>query len=534
MFRKPKGNGFTPQEHLISIIPALLASIFILLMTIVTALLEYPPENPLHEMILIVYGIAGSIYLSYVNLFVVPASKNNPRIAWANSLFGGIALGSLALILPGEMDTLLSVLIIVAAVSASIVSERGPAYFVVIVPTLIIFGIRFENFDGLHQWAMHVSIAVAAIIAIETIQQLKHLSRQQINRLEIVNEFSRQIATSLNTEQVTSLLNAAIQNALEADTYYAGMVEGDEIVLHLFYDDGEFFSNVRAKMEGTLSGWVIRNKKGLFLPDLRSDVSLEGVKTVIIGKKKTSLSWMGVPMQGEHISGMIAIASYRPNAFNRSDMELLANMAQHAALALDNTFRHALVEQQTHLDSLTGVYNHGYFLKVLHQQAETARESKQPLSLIMLDVDYFKQYNDTYGHLSGDEILTNLCDIIRRNIKHTDAVGRWGGEEFIISLPNASIEQAIQIANRISETMAALKLRNEKQATLPIPTISQGIAIFPDEANDVIKLIDLADRRLYIAKGRGRNQIEPEPPQRKEIGEQPKESGGFPPPAHFL
>jgi GAF domain-containing protein len=133
-------------------------------------------------------------------------------------------------------------------------------------------------------------------------------------------------------------------------------------------------------MEGTLSGWVIRNQKELFLPDLRQDLHLAGVKTVIIGKQRTSLSWMGVPMRGEFTNGVLAIASYRPNAFGRSDMELLSNLAQHAALALDNSFHHAMVEEQTHIDSLTGVYNHGYFLKILKEQAENA-DQRLPLSL---------------------------------------------------------------------------------------------------------------------------------------------------------
>jgi len=128
----------------------------------------------------------------------------------------------------------------------------------------------------------------------------------------------------------------------------------------------------------------------------------------------------------------------------------------------------------------------------------------------MLDIDYFKQYNDTYGHLVGDRILSSLCMAIRQHIKQGDAVGRWGGEEFIISLPNATGEQAMQVAKRISETMAKLKVEDRDHRSLPVPTVSQGIAVFPMEANEIYRLIDLADRQLYVAKERGRNQIEPD------------------------
>jgi diguanylate cyclase (GGDEF)-like protein len=147
----------------------------------------------------------------------------------------------------------------------------------------------------------------------------------------------------------------------------------------------------------------------------------------------------------------------------------------------------------------------------LREQAKACEEQNQPLSLIMLDVDHFKQYNDIFGHLIGDEVLISMCDVIRQHIKNTDAVGRWGGEEFCISLPNANREQALHVARRIRESMALLKVRNTERIDIPVPTISQGIAIFPAETDDTTKLIDLADKRLYIAKKRGRDQIESAP-----------------------
>jgi diguanylate cyclase (GGDEF)-like protein len=314
---------------------------------------------------------------------------------------------------------------------------------------------------------------------------------------------------SLEPEQTLALINAAIQDALKADTYFVGMVWGNEIHLDLFYDDGEYFNGTRVPLDKTLSGWVIKNQKELFLPDLRKEVELEGVGDYIIGKEKTSLSWMGVPLKTANVTGIIALASYVPNAFDQADMELLSNLAQHVTLALDNAIRHTQVEQQARLDSLTGVYNHGYFLKRLEEQAEESLTTRTSLSLIMMDVDYFKQYNDTFGHLVGDRILTALCAVIRQHIKQQDAVGRWGGEEFVISLPAATGAQAMLVAQRISETMQLLSVEAPEQKRVPVPTISQGIAVFPDEADEIFRLIDIADRRLYIAKERGRNQIEP-------------------------
>ncbi|MEP6894993.1 MAG: sensor domain-containing diguanylate cyclase, partial [Chloroflexota bacterium] len=220
--------------------------------------------------------------------------------------------------------------------------------------------------------------------------------------------------------------------------------------------------------------------------------------------------WIGVPLKAANVNGIMALASYKPNAFDLADLELLSSLAQHVTLALDNTIRHAQVEEQARLDTLTGVYNHGHFLIRLTEQAKAASLNQMPLSLIMLDIDYFKQFNDTYGHLVGDRILTSLCTVIKQHIKDGDTVGRWGGEEFIISLPNTTGDQAIQVAKRISKTMAKIRVEDRDHMTIPVPTVSQGIAMLPNEVDEIYRLIDLADRRLYVAKERGRNQIEPD------------------------
>jgi diguanylate cyclase (GGDEF)-like protein len=512
MAKKTYRFGFTPQEHRISVLPSTIAGIVVLAITMFNGAVLWP-QSQQKSSILLLFGILGVVYLSIFDFWIIPSVDYKQVYSWINAILTAFGLGIITYAVTDQLDIYVGVLLILAVITSSIISERGPSYLLIILTTILTMGVRHDYINNLTEWTFHLSIAVIAGILVETVRQLKSISRGHIRRLETITDFSRNITSTLNTKQVMALLNAAFQNAVEADTYFVGIRDGDEMRLELVYDDGEYFENQRVKLEGSLSAWVLNNQKSLFLPDLRKEVILPGVRLVLLGKHKTNLSWMGVPMKSDFVDGIIAIGSYRPNAFDRADLELLSNLAQHAAQALHNTHQHEEVERQSKLDSLTGVFNHGSFLLRLKEQSDQASIDMQPLGLIMLDVDHFKQYNDSYGHLVGDEVLTTLCMAIQMHIKNVDAVGRWGGEEFVISLPNATAAQAQQIALRIRETMSTLTIQNQDQQTIPVPTVSQGVAVFPIERNDIIGLIDLADQRLYIAKERGRNQIEPDPAQ---------------------
>jgi diguanylate cyclase (GGDEF)-like protein len=128
-------------------------------------------------------------------------------------------------------------------------------------------------------------------------------------------------------------------------------------------------------------------------------------------------------------------------------------------------------------------------------------------ALIMLDIDLFKKYNDTYGHSSGDDALRTVVMAIAQNVKSTDSVGRWGGEEFGVLLPGASCANALQVAYRIRATLARIEMPVHNGTRLPVPTISQGIACYPADSQTSAELVDHADMALYQAKARGRDCI---------------------------
>jgi len=210
---------------------------------------------------------------------------------------------------------------------------------------------------------------------------------------------------------------------------------------------------------------------------------------------------------GTRVIGVLDIQSEQLNAFEPSDVTTLETLAGQIAIALENARLYSEMQEQARRDSLTQVYNHGYFLRRLGEEIERAQRESRLLSLIMLDVDFFKDYNDQYGHVIGDQVLSKIVQSIRHHVKHTDLVGRWGGEEFCIALLDTDAPGAYAVAERIRQTLATTIITGKDGSPIPSPTVSQGIATFPVHARDSATLIDLADAALYQAKSQGRDQI---------------------------
>ena len=158
------------------------------------------------------------------------------------------------------------------------------------------------------------------------------------------------------------------------------------------------------------------------------------------------------------------------------------------------------------IDGLTELYNHRYFQDTLKQQIEIARRYNQPVSLIICDIDFFKKFNDTYGHQAGDAVLRQVAQTLKKNSRTTDYVCRYGGEEMSIILPNTKVEEAMMLADRICTAVSEKPFHLTPVDTAPV-TISLGVATFPDNAQTPQDLIEWADKGLYYAKEHGRNQV---------------------------
>ena len=164
------------------------------------------------------------------------------------------------------------------------------------------------------------------------------------------------------------------------------------------------------------------------------------------------------------------------------------------------------LERLANFDSLTGLYNRRVILHRLDEQIKYVRRYGEELSLIMLDIDHFKKVNDQYGHLIGDEVLEEIAVLVQRNIRDTDVVGRYGGEEFIIILLKTGLPSAVDVAERIRKAIEAAEMKDSEGNVFSV-TVSEGVSSYKP-AEDERSLISRADDALYRAKENGRNRVE--------------------------
>jgi diguanylate cyclase (GGDEF)-like protein len=232
----------------------------------------------------------------------------------------------------------------------------------------------------------------------------------------------------------------------------------------------------------------------------------EKIKDPILDKIKADL-FVCVPLKGKHqVQGVLLVDNMiTKKPITKDDIRVLTMFADQAGLAIDNSHLYEEIKFQAHTDSLTRLWNHGYFQNVLEQFIEDSRTSNTPVTLAMIDLDNFKAYNDILGHQKGDVALREIASILKSGMRSNDLVCRYGGEEFAIIMPNLTKQYAYNILERLRPAVEEVFTRLKKDIPAPPLTISSGIASFPFDARNKEGLIKKADEALYRAKETGKN-----------------------------
>ncbi|MBU4311962.1 MAG: sensor domain-containing diguanylate cyclase [Candidatus Omnitrophica bacterium] len=241
---------------------------------------------------------------------------------------------------------------------------------------------------------------------------------------------------------------------------------------------------------------------------------MEGMPFAIISEKakqktKSEISqilnleeFVTVPLKARDktIGVIVADNLYTKKPITNDHIRMLTTFANQAGLAIENSRLYERTVVLSNSDSLTGLWHHGYFQYLLGQEIEYASSRKQPFTILMIDIDDFKKFNDTHGHQAGDAILRSISSIFKTISKRIDIVARYGGEEFVILLPATKKEEAIVLAERLRNAI-------EESKDIRGITISTGVASFPEDGKEKESLISSADRALYQAKRTGKNKV---------------------------
>jgi diguanylate cyclase (GGDEF)-like protein len=203
----------------------------------------------------------------------------------------------------------------------------------------------------------------------------------------------------------------------------------------------------------------------------------------------------------------LGAVDYLPKPFQLDLLRLVVTRALEKRQLVARAKQADVYEQLAHTDGLTELYNYRFFHQLLGIELSRARRFRRPLTLIMLDVDHFKSYNDLHGHQAGDWALRQLARLLKRSSRSYDLVARYGGDEFAIILPETGKNTAMEVAERIRSSVAETPIDGGHLAPEHHVTASLGIASFPDDAADESELIRQADGALYHAKARGRDRL---------------------------
>jgi len=249
--------------------------------------------------------------------------------------------------------------------------------------------------------------------------------------------------------------------------------------------------------------WVMRRSRPLLIEDAFNDFRFA------TARRESAVSLRSVcacPLITESkVLGVLRASSRVTHAFTSDDLHVLDIIASLAAVTLRNRLLYNRMEELAIRDSMTGLYLNRYFQERFREETARANLSNTPLSLILLDVDYFKKYNDEFGHTAGDTVLKNIAKTIQRIIEPAEIGARYGGEEFALLLPGRDKKSAMKLAEDIRKEVAGRKLVL-RRVERPV-TVSLGVASSPQDGKSAEELLLAADKYLYSAKDGGRNRV---------------------------
>src|SRR5438477_11607043 len=353
-------------------------------------------------------------------------------------------------------------------------------------------------FDEGHLELLRV-LASEASIAIEN-ARLFNEERTKARHLSLLNTISRNAIATLNPDEMLAKITEQLEAGLTYDHIGIGVLDyaTREVVIQAEAGKRRGTLGQRIPLGSGLIGNVARN--GQMAAYRRPSAPADGASKPLL---PDSVAAIALPVfYAEQLHGILFIESSRPVDFSEEEVLLLRTLADLIAGALHNALSFQKAQEQAITDGLTGVKTHRFFMEALSAEWKRSTRAGRAFALVLMDLDRFKFVNDFYGHLEGDLVLQRVGQILETNCRRSDVVARYGGDEFVILMPETNMEHARQLASKLRGWVSADPLLREKNISA-----SFGIACYPLHGSSPQELIQVADASMYLSKHQGGNAV---------------------------
>src|SRR3954470_1337016 len=333
-------------------------------------------------------------------------------------------------------------------------------------------------------------------------------TKRQLQEVAIFNDVAKALTSSLNLDSILQTIMDKMAEFFRPDTWSLLMVDEqkDELYFAIAVGDAaEMLKTVRLKVGEGIAGWVAKHGEPIIVPDVYSDPRFS--RRVDEMTRWETRSIICLPLKAKHrVLGVMQLINVGPEAFADDELFFLQALCDYAAIAIDNARSVERIQELTVTDDCTGLFNARHLYKVLEAEVYRSARFGYEFSVIFLDLDHFKNVNDTYGHLVGSKLLQEIGFKIKSQLRLIDYAFRYGGDEFVILLPQTDKHSALVVAKRIQEMMRKTVFLAEDGLNLNV-RCSMGLATYPEDAKSSHEIIRQADEMMYMVKNSSRDNI---------------------------
>lgn len=332
---------------------------------------------------------------------------------------------------------------------------------------------------------------------------------RKVRELTVFHEIGKALTSTLDLSRVLETIMEQISNLFHPDTWSLLLVDGDKKELRFEIAVGEAaekLKQIRLKVGEGVAGWVALHGEPVFLPDAAVDTRFTPKVDAVTRMETRSIA--AVPIRGrEEVLGVIELINTPLGLrFGEEEMFLLQALADYAAIAIENARHVQRIHELTITDDCTALYNSRHLHNVL--EAEIYRSSRYgyEFSLVFFDLDHFKEVNDKFGHLYGSKLLHQVGQLIKDHLRMIDYAFRYGGDEFVVLLPQTGKQAAMNAARRLRRLLNDALFLREEGLNVRL-TASFGLACYPTDARSKNELMRLADEAMYLVKNNSRDNV---------------------------